>query len=383
MEPVTFHLGYRRWLDGLRGVAVLLVLASHLKLLPGGFLGVDLFFVLSGFLITSLLVEEWQRVGSISLKRFYARRALRLLPAFGTLLVGLYVLTLVLRPTQVAAFRAEAAVAACYVANWPALHQTPMPMLGHTWSLSVEEQFYLLWPLLLYGMLRLRFTPRAITLALGAGILASSVHRCVLFSFHPPRGPELWPFTARLYMGLDTRADALLIGCLLGMLAACNLLPKSPKIWRNLGPAAIVAACALGCFVARSSLDHFQLYYGYFTLLALLFAVILLRLLSAPCRLASSVLESSTLVGIGRISYGLYLYHIPIIEWLEPSRLGWTAPVCTLQVAALSFAVAIVSYLAIERPCLRLKSRLRTHSTPRPAHPHQLAGARRELKAAA
>src|SRR6516225_3963556 len=98
--PAAFHLGYRPWLDGLRGVAILLVLAYHLGLLTAGFLGVDVFFVLSGFLITGLLVEEWQRRGSISFKHFYLRRALRLLPPYFTLLLACYLCVLLFRPAE-------------------------------------------------------------------------------------------------------------------------------------------------------------------------------------------------------------------------------------------------------------------------------------------
>src|SRR6516225_5035441 len=170
-----FHLGYRRWLDGLRGLAILMVLAFHLGYLPGGSLGVDVFFVLSGFLITTLLVEEWNRRGSISLKTFYLRRALRLLPAFLTLLLlctlaGLFLSSAQERPAR----RQEVIVAGCYIANLPNLHHTPMPILGHTWSLSVEEQFYLLWPLLLVLMLGLKLPRRRILLLVCGGILLSA-----------------------------------------------------------------------------------------------------------------------------------------------------------------------------------------------------------------
>src|SRR5439155_18097163 len=120
-------------LDGLRGVAILLVLAFHFGLMAGGSIGVDSFFVLSGFLITSLLVEEWQQRGSISLKHFYLRRALRLLPAFGALLLICLLSSLLLPSADAERRRREVLVAACYVANWPTLHGTPMPILGHTW----------------------------------------------------------------------------------------------------------------------------------------------------------------------------------------------------------------------------------------------------------
>src|SRR5262249_10912041 len=146
--PASFHrLGYRRWLDGLRGLAILLVLAFHFGCLAGGSLGVDVFFVLSGFLITTLLVEEWQGRGSIGLKHFYLRRGLRLLPAFlALLLICLACTFFAENAAEAAAGRKEVWVAGCYVSNWPELHRTSMPTLGHTWSLSVEEQFYLLWP---------------------------------------------------------------------------------------------------------------------------------------------------------------------------------------------------------------------------------------------
>src|SRR6266700_848849 len=151
-----FHLGYRRWLDGLRGLAILMVLAFHLGFVPGGFLGVDVFFVLSGFLITTLLAEEWQARGSISLKHFYLRRALRLLPALAVLLTVCALAKLLTRPwSETVAFGKEIVGVAGYLANWPSLHGVPMRTLGYTWSLSVEEQFYLLWPILFLGMLRL------------------------------------------------------------------------------------------------------------------------------------------------------------------------------------------------------------------------------------
>ena len=170
-RPAREDPNYRRWLDGLRGVAILAVLAYHFYLLPGGFLGVDIFFVLSGFLITSLLADEWRRWGSISLSLFYLRRALRLLPAFWVLLL-VYGLAGLGRPAAEAAARGkEIALAACYVANWPAIHQTPMPIVGHSWSLAVEEQFYIIWPLVFYSLLRLGLGRRWILGLVGSFIM--------------------------------------------------------------------------------------------------------------------------------------------------------------------------------------------------------------------
>jgi peptidoglycan/LPS O-acetylase OafA/YrhL len=355
----AFHLGYRRWLDGLRGLAILLVLAGHLKLIPGGFLGVDVFFVLSGFLITNLLVEEWQRRRSIHLGRFYLRRGLRLLPAFFALLLAGYLGTWLFRPADLTTFRKEMVVAACYVANWPRLHQTDMPTLGHTWSLSLEEQFYLLWPVLLYGMLRLGASRRQIILLVCAGIVASAALRVGLYRCHRGAGAEKMALLARLYCGLDTRADALLVGCLAALLAGWGLLPSSRRFRRGASAAALLAVAALGYLVWNKCFEHCQLYYGLFTVVAGLVAIVLVDLLSGPSPFASLLLESRPLVGVGRLSYALYLFHVPIIHWLRPADLGWAFPVETVGVTGLSFAAAVLSYWCIERPCLRLKQLLR------------------------
>lgn len=365
----AFHLGYRRWVDGLRGVAILLVLAFHLGLLPGGFLGVDLFFVLSGFLITSLLMEEWQSAGSIRLKEFYLRRALRLLPAFGLLLV-LCVFSILWQPCageKWARFR-ETAVATCYLSNWPMLHQTPMPILGHTWSLSVEEQFYLLWPTLLYGMLRLKLSRGRILLLVCCGIVMSALLRVGLFHWHQSNGVDRATVIFRLYRGLDTRADALLAGCFLGLLVAWNLLPKSRRFIGWTGALSLLSLAYLGYLVSFRRPEESQYYHGHFTVVAIAATIILARLLSAPAYLASRLLESVLLVGTGRISYSLYLFHMPILHALLPAGLylgaavgpRWGYAVIALLVVGLSFLAAMLSYYLIERPCLRLKDRLRS-----------------------
>jgi peptidoglycan/LPS O-acetylase OafA/YrhL len=360
-----FHLGYRPWLDGLRGVAVLMVLAFHLHLLPGGSFGVDVFFVLSGFLITSLLVEEWGRNGTISLRRFYLRRALRLLPAFAALLSACFLYTLLFCPDEEAAFCKEALVAACYVANWPMLHQTPMFLLGHTWSLSVEEQFYLLWPILLYALLRIRLNHRLILLAVFAGVIASGSLRCLLYCLHAPTAARKAATVARLYMGLDTRADALLVGCLIGLLAAWDRLPKSGPALTTLRAGALASAVGLAYVALYSCCDHSQFYYGLFTGVALAIGAVLVCLLAAPPVLAIWFLERPALVAVGRASYALYLFHMPIFQIVGRERLATVAGAATA--IALSAAAAAASYFCIERPCLRLKHRLRSGNDALPA----------------
>jgi peptidoglycan/LPS O-acetylase OafA/YrhL len=355
-----FRLGYRRWLDGLRGVAILLVLAFHLNLLSGGFLGVDIFFVLSGFLITSLLGEEWQRNGRISLKQFYLRRALRLLPALLALLLASGA-TCFWAPSwhDVVARGQEMAVAACYVSNWPFLHKVPMPTLGHTWSLSVEEQFYLLWPLLFSALLGWGVSRRRILGLVVTGVLAAAALRLVLYGSDPPGSPARLANMMRVYMGLDTRADALLVGCLVGLLTTWNLLPRSPRFVAGTGAAALACAAVLAYCVWHKRYEHSHFYQGLFTGVALMVGVILVRLLVAPSRLVAWVLESAPLVGIGRISYGLYLFHWPILRWLQTTRLGSEiTPLLGVLVIGLSLAAALLSYYVLERPCLRLKARL-------------------------
>lgn len=363
-----FRLGHRRWLDGLRGVAILLVLAFHLGLLPGGFLGVDVFFVLSGFLITSLLLEEWQSSGAICLKQFYLRRALRLLPAFLVLLLlcGLSIPWLPSAQERWARCR-EIAVAACYLSNWHMLHQTYMPTLDHTWSLAVEEQFYLLWPPLLYVMLRLQWVRRHVLLLVCCGIGASAALRMGLYHWYQSHGVDRGTAITRLYRGLDTRADALLSGCLLALLASWNLLPKSRRFIRWMGAVSLICLVYLGYLISCRPLEHSQFYHGLFSAVALMTALILARLLSAPARGAARILESAPLVGTGRLSYALYLFHMPIIRVLMPGCVYLALAVnpylgravLVFLAVGLSYLAALLSYYLLERPCLRLKDRLR------------------------
>jgi peptidoglycan/LPS O-acetylase OafA/YrhL len=358
-HPAATELGYRRWLDGLRGVAILAVLAYHFDMLQGGFLGVDVFFVLSGFLITTLLAGEWRRFSSISLPRFYGRRALRLLPAFWTLLIVCAVWARFTPPAEAVARYKEIVLAGCYVINWTAIHCSPTPVLGHTWSLSIEEQFYLLWPLILFGLLRSGLGRRTILVIVGIGIVASAALRAYLYSLHRYGDPHWQENVYRLYLGLDTRADALLVGCLIGLLTAWDLLPKSRQFVSRCGVAAAISLFSLAYLMVRSRHAQHTLYCGGFTVVALLVAVILVRLIVAPSRFGKALLETGVLVGIGRISYALYLFHMPIIAWLVPGYRGWKNPGPSLVALGVIFAAATVSYFLIERPCLRLKGRLR------------------------
>ncbi|WP_439630756.1 acyltransferase family protein [Gemmata sp.] len=355
--PAGFRLGYRRWLDGLRGIAILITLGAHLGLFWGGYLGVDIFFVLSGFLITTLIVEEWQSAGAVSLKRFYLRRCLRLQPALFALVAFGLVYTTWFRPDEAKEFRKEAVVAACYIANWPNIHMLPQETLGHTWSLSVEEQFYLVWPLLLYGMLRAGLTTREVMWVALGGALLSAALRLLIVSFYDPTHPAYLATIYWLYAASHTRADALLIGCAVGLFATSGLIPAGRWFRHVTGLGAVASAAGLGYMVWTLPLVSQSLYQGLFTAAAVMVAVILLRLLAAPSLVGTWVLGAAPLVAIGRLSYSLYLVHIPVLRWVPHGPLGWWAlrEVC-LMLAAI-FAAALVSYFLIERPFLRIKRR--------------------------
>src|SRR5579862_2553734 len=181
-SAAPFRLGRRPILDGFRGAAILAVLLYHYSIPfgTGGFLGVDAFFVLSGFLITSLLTEEWSETGNLSFNRFYTRRALRLLPALFSMLAGtaFVAVTVASREDRAAIWRGSIGTV-LYLANWQKFFDSPtVGMLGHTWSLSIEEQFYVLWPPLLLLLLR-RLGPRRVAVLAAALAAGSACLRAV------------------------------------------------------------------------------------------------------------------------------------------------------------------------------------------------------------
>jgi peptidoglycan/LPS O-acetylase OafA/YrhL/lysophospholipase L1-like esterase len=346
-------------LDGLRGLAVLAVVAFHASgLLVGGYLGVDLFFVLSGFLITSILLREQGDRGRIDLRAFWIRRARRLLPALLTLMpaVALYAIVLA-KPHEIATLRSDALATLGYVANWRAIYAgksyweifaAPSP-LEHTWSLAIEEQFYLLWPLMLVLVVRLTrarsLLGRRVLFALTVGLaIASAVTMFVLWT--PERA-------SRVYMGSDTRAGGILAGAALAMLIRPGEGPErwSDRFVRGLDIAGGVSA--IGLAIAWTTLDGQspRLYHGGFWLTELFALVLIACALAGSSRsIVAKVLALRPLVFVGVISYGVYLWHWPVDVVLTAERTHLGRVVLEPLRVVITFAIALASYRWIEQP---------------------------------
>jgi peptidoglycan/LPS O-acetylase OafA/YrhL len=343
-------------LDGVRAVAVAAVVVYHARpgWLRGGFLGVDVFFVLSGFLITSLLLRERRSAGRVSLRAFWARRARRLLPALYLLLAVVLAYEVLFHLTGVARLRWDALAALGYTSNWfLLLHQQSyfaafaLPdALQHLWSLAVEEQFYVVWPLLCaIGVLRGR---RALVPVLAAA--AGSTVLCALL-YDPTGDPS------RVYFGTDTHSAGLLLGAALAI-AHLHFWPR-PARTQRVSQRTVAVATALGALalVAIAAgfvlLDELQplAYRGGLTAIALAAAVLVGVLLHPAGRVLARAFASRPVRWVGVRSYGIYLWHWPVLVLTSPhgvpaeSPIGWVV----LQVGA-SVALAAASYRYLETP---------------------------------
>ncbi len=340
-------LGYRPSLDGLRAIAVLGVMCWHYVVpgVKGGFLGVDLFFVLSGFLITKLLIEEWDATGSIHLGKFYLRRVLRLFPA-------LFLVLLVTFPFVPRQWTYQALL---YVTNWGILFwHLPPSAIMQLWSLSVEEQFYLVWPPLLLALLAFKVPRRAIVTIVVLLAAGSALYKMLAW-----QSIDSW---SRFYFGSDARADELLVGALLALFLSWSHLPAKPWFRTCVQVATLPAVAWLGYLFAASAV-YWRLFYqqGGLTIVALATAVIILQCLVAPIGWFRGLLGSRPMAFIGRMSYGLYLWHSPVGWVTDPRNFEWvpivSRPVQLIVRFALTFVVAGLSYFLLERPILRLKHR--------------------------
>jgi peptidoglycan/LPS O-acetylase OafA/YrhL len=349
-------------LDGLRGIAVLAVMFYHLEVLVpwlgpvshGGFLGVDIFFVLSGFLITSVLLKEQARNGQISLKNFYMRRIFRLVPAYWFFLIvlfsfGQFLLSPLAAKTIYDYYSYNFILAFLYLMNWNrATAETAVAgNLNHTWSLSIEEQFYIFWSFvtfLAFSEKRSRVTIFFITAGLVLLVICWRMGRALNGT-----SPDV------LYYSTDTRIDAILIGCVASMIYMWKLAPKS--FFKSVYFDLLAAACYLTLvwiFFNASSKD-ISLYTALLPLFTVSVAVIILWLMNREKTPGHFLLEIRPLQWIGKISYGLYLWHYLAYEF---SRETFSS--VEMQIAAgttLAFAASALSYYVIELPFLRLKTK--------------------------
>jgi peptidoglycan/LPS O-acetylase OafA/YrhL len=333
--PATWRLGHRPELDGLRGVAIALVVIFHLdpNAMPGGKVGVDLFFVLSGFLITSLLLAEFESSDRINLPGFYARRARRLLPALAVLLL---VVGVVLAAQRSWADVASLGYVAGYVGNyaWEAGHLAGP--VQHCWSLAIEEQFYILWPLGLLLLLKLK-SRRAVFIAILVLIAALLVHR---LAGNSPSQSDLTT---------DMRADELVVGGLF----ACGFAWYGwarVRWW-------MWALVALP-LIALDVVDNLDLRGYGFTVVAFAFAAMLGAALT--CAPLGEMLSFAPLRFLGVISYSLYLWHYPVIYWV---RGGTSAGIFNATLLNSLIAVAIALPLAIASHFL-IENRFRRPAAP-------------------
>ncbi|MBT2337659.1 acyltransferase [Pseudomonas fluorescens] len=341
------HTHYRRDIDGLRAVAVIAVLIHHLNtnLLPGGFVGVDIFFVISGFLITSQVFSEIKD-HTFSLKRFYQRRINRIVPALATVVLASVIAgAFILSPTDLTRFSVSALLSLLGVSNvyiWMkygnyfAADAREAPLL-HTWSLGIEEQFYVIWPLLI--LLLFRFAPRYLLAVLGVGIVAAigvSEYATNVF------------VTASYYL-LPTRFFELMLGGALGIYLH--------------QPRALNRRVALACALVGAGLIGFSLFTlspdapfpGLNALMPCLGAVLLILAGSAGAQ--SRLLDNRPMVFIGLISYSLYLWHWPLIAYFNYLGIAMTLPV-EVSLLAMSIALSWWSWRYVEAPFRRTGAHL-------------------------
>ncbi len=341
--------------DGLRALAVAAVFAYHadVRWAPGGFLGVDVFFVVSGFLITALLLAEWRRDEWLDVVQFWKRRALRLLPALVVLLLAVWVIVPFRAPDQAGRLRGDVRAALAYVSNWRLIfqHQSYFeatgrpPLLQHLWSLAVEEQFYLVWPLLLWMGLGICRTARKLVWPIVVAAVASAGLMAYLYA--PGTDPS------RVYYGTDTRAAAILMGAALACLWKPATLKVAPRRAGRLllGTAGLAAFAGLGWCVGNLNQFSEQLYRGGFLAVAALATVLVAVLAHPSTPLISRVLAARPLVWLGKRSYGIYLFYWPVIML---TRAYYDVPVSGNALlalrAAITVSLAAASYHLVESP---------------------------------
>jgi peptidoglycan/LPS O-acetylase OafA/YrhL len=386
-------------LDGIRAVAVGLVLADHggIPGVSGGFIGVDVFFVLSGFLITSLLIEELGRTGAIDLPGFWVRRARRLLPGLIVMVLAVVVLRELFPSNAVAAVRDDAVGAFFWVANWVFVFRDtdyftqgdPPSPLQHTWSLAVEEQYYVIWPLVLVAVVvalallttrrdtkpKLRTVRMVVAGIALAGAAASAVASCLMVSTASTASLN------RVYFGTDTRVQALLVGAAAAALLVADwpalarygsqIRPRWGRWIAQILPVIGLMMLGVVAHFATGSAPEFRR--GLLIVVAVAAVFIVAPVALEQRGLVARVLAFPPLVWLGMISYGVYLWHWPIFLALNGERTGLTGMSLFAIRAVATVTVAAMSWWLIEQPIKRW----------RPVHVPQLRLAAATLASAA
>jgi peptidoglycan/LPS O-acetylase OafA/YrhL len=360
VSPSSKRLPYMPGLDGLRAIAVLAVFVYHFHngggWLPGGFLGVDVFFVISGYLITSLLLSEFRKEGRVDLVAFWLRRARRLLPAVGVLIAVVMVAGAFFDFGQISTLRGQALASMAYVTNWDLIlsHQSYFEefarpsLFRHLWSLAVEEQFYLLWPIA-FAFFMTRFGQKRLVIGVIAGAVASSLLMAILFD---PVNPN------RVFYGTDTRATPLLIGVALAFFWHPERLKQRTG---SLAPVALnmMGAVGLAMVVITFMTVHdydIGLYHGGFLLLSV-WTAMLIAALAHPAASIGLTIGNPGMRWLGLRSYSFYLWHWPVLELTRPGiDVPLHGPVLFALQLGLTVALADLSYRYVEQPFRRSTS---------------------------
>jgi peptidoglycan/LPS O-acetylase OafA/YrhL len=321
-------------LHGIRALAIAAVVAFHCSrsICPGGFIGVDIFFVLSGFLITRLLVDEASETGKINLLRFYWNRALRLWPALLVMLAAYSALSPVLFPEASAA--RDVALAGLYLSDYSQVIAGVPDDLIHTWSLSVEEHFYLLWPMVALLVVRSTAAWRRFWILIAAFLLATLWRMVDAMS---------WQDFATTYYRFDTRLSGLILG------AAVAVLPWRPTSRVATAFATTGLLVLLTCSLVLQWRTAAPLLFAGFAV-DLASALLVLGVVSHRDGFVARVLATSPLVGLGMISYAVYLWHYPIVRVFRGDEAIPLSPEQGLIVVVGSIGLATLSFVGLERP---------------------------------